>query len=215
MNPVHRRLDPRRASAERWIPAQGTAMPDPATSPAPTALWIEATDSRGQLAAWWLDGWWDGCLAAWGRAPLRLVLLPTPGAVLLRPVLERLAGIREAARKWQLVAQTRGDGLASMASVDRLLCSPYDEIQFLIGTGVFGGRERGYGGSSARRVLSVMKEIVELRGARGLKRPAVVWLWDVAQIAGDPGRLADARTVARQLQVDRFVVPEWVESLAQ
>lgn len=183
-------------------------MPDPAGTAAPSALWLEATDSHGRLASWWSPGWWSGYVASWGSATLRLVLLPTPGAVLLRPVIEELERIAVGAKKWRLVAQTRGDGLTSTAAVDRLLRSPYHDVEFLAGDEVVASQGRGSAAVHAQRVLAVMKQIVELREARRLKRPAVIWLWDAKPAVGGPDRLAAARALARQLQVDRLVVPE-------
>jgi len=207
LNPVLRRVDPRRFRDERWMPAQGTATPEPAVSRPPSALWLEATDSQGQLASWWSGDWWGRCLASWGRAAVTVVLLPTPGAILMPAVLEQLGRVCVAARKWRLIAQTRGDELASTAAVDRLLRTPYHEVEFLAGDDVLPGRGRGYVAWRAQRILAVMKQVVELRGARGLTRPLVAWRWDAGRAPAAPPSIAEAQALARQLQVDRFVVP--------
>ncbi len=203
--------DPRGGGDERWIPAHGVMITDPAASPAPRALWVEATDSKGELAAWWSDRWWNEALAAWGAASLRLVILPTPGAILLPAVIGRLTRIALAARGWVLAARTYGDGLASTAAIDRLLRSPYQEIEFVLGEETLMPRERGRAGTLPQRTLAVMKELVALREARGQKRPAVVWLWRCGPVTTSAERLAAAGGIARQIRVDRFVLPAWAD----
>ena len=204
-----RRSRPVRPGGERWIPACGTAIPDVTALPAPHTLWVEATDSRGEIAAWWEGPWWGRCTAAWGRAPVRMILLPTPGALLHRAVLARLNRIAVAARRWRLIARTCGESLAGIAAIDHLLRAPYHEVQFCLADGAWSGVGRGRSGLAAQRMLAAMKDLVDLREARGLSRPRVVWFWDAPPSLEDPERLAKARAVARQLRVDRFEVPPW------
>ncbi|MBN1488591.1 MAG: hypothetical protein JXA69_01635 [Phycisphaerae bacterium] len=197
-----------RPTSELSLGAAVGDLPDPAGTKAPRTLLVEATTPAGAIADWWHGDWWLRAATAWGKSRLRLVVLPTPGALLHADVLERLARLAIAARSWVLGGRSDGTGLASTAAIDELLRSAYHEMEFVLAADALSTRGRGHDGVLAQRGLAVMKDIIELRDARGLQRPKVVWLWQPTPTADDAEHRTAARELARQLRVDRFVLPE-------
>ncbi len=178
----------------------------------PDEVLLEATDVRGELAGWWAPEWWDAKLSAWRRPGLRLVLLPTRDALRHKAVLEQLARVRQSRPYWRIVGCTDGAGLASTSAVHELLIGPYDELRFLVPAeprafSTFAPEER----FASRISLHVAKDLVELREARGLTRPAIVW------VCGDDWRYRSEhdqmwlRQTARQIGVDVLSTEECIE----
>jgi len=167
--------------------------PEAPTADAPERVWLTATNSRGELAAWFTSAWWYERLRRWGRSAMTVGLAASPGALLHPRVVPVFLQLRERADRWRLAARTDGAPIRGMPSIDRLLRGPWDELAFVVAVG--GCRER---------LLRAMCDVVELRDRRGLDRPEVVWLCR-DDAADEAGRL-EAQRLARQVRADRFEV---------
>jgi len=176
----------------------------PEDSP-PCEIWVDL-DRLGPSGASWLASTYVGSLASsWADRPIAMVVSASDGARLDEAAWRGVEGIRRAARSWRLVLRTVGDGAASMAVIDRVLSGQFDEIQLTTG-GAPESALTDVGAAGLRgRVLSAIKQLVELRNARGQARPLVVWLHENAR--GVEPEVETARVagrIARQIGVDRF-----------
>ncbi len=171
--------------------------------PAPAECLLELTDAAGGLVPWCGPDFFDRLLGAWGKEELTVRLAATPGAILNETILERLADIRGRATGWQLVADSDGGGLTSMAALNRLLAGPYHQIDFHADY-LPGDEETDYQPHtpSKNRVFSAMRELILLRNARQQDKPTVLWIYRPA--SAETAHRLRAEALARQLQVDRF-----------
>jgi hypothetical protein len=95
-----------------------------------TDLFIEPTDSKGNLAPWLGDDWWRLAIERWGDGAVTLRIAPTPG-VLLHPILVyQLEMVRRVAPAWRIVGHGYADDVATDEAVARLAHSPYHEVRF-------------------------------------------------------------------------------------
>ena len=99
--------------------------------PAPAELALEATNAEGELAAWFHDGWWTEVIERWGDDPVTIHISPTASALLHMVVLHQLEMIRRVAPTWRIVGHAYRDDLSDEDAIDRLACSPYDEIRVI------------------------------------------------------------------------------------
>lgn len=175
----------------------------------PVECVMEATDTTGGLNAWCRPEFFRRMLDGWGDSMMTLRLAATPGAILHEHLLTELGRLKDKAPDWEIVVETDGNGLASMAALDALLKAPYHEIVFKVGT-LPGGGQPGEDHAWPKRVFDTMRELVALRKERGQGEPAVVWQFT----ADNPGpeELQRAETLARQMCVDRFVKTDKVQS---
>lgn len=162
---------------------------------------LSVTTEQGELASWCTEAWFNDRLSIWGHAKMDVVVAPTPGALLHEQLQDCLFLVRRVTRNWRLIGQTDGSGLASMSSIDRLLNSAYDELQWIL-TGRLeqdtDGRAR-----SLSRIMNAMRELIEIRDRRAQQRPTVIWQYDPSAINdADAERLIQ---MARQVRVDRLV----------
>ncbi len=172
------------------------------SGPPPGECLLELTDAGG-LVPWCRVDFFERLLAVWGGEVLTLRLAATPGALLNETVMECLAGVRNRANGWRLVADSDGTGLASMAALNRLLAGPYHQIDFHADY-LPGDEETEHQPPIPHKnyVFSAMRELILLRNARQQDKPIVSWIYRPPS-AEITHRLR-AEALARQLQVDRF-----------
>jgi len=177
---------------------------------APAECIMAATDSAGDLATWFTPEFLKIMVNQWGPKRMILRLEATPGAILHNEIVRQMAWSRAQTDSWEIIADTDGQGLSSTAALDRLLTSPYHQLNFRLG---YLPPEKGGGGRDLldkQRSFHVIQELVELRNARKLEEPKIIWTFETR--VKDKSQLARANTVARQLCVDRFVHQITVQS---
>ncbi len=101
------------------------------STPVPSEIAVEATDSAEQLADWFGDVWWSEVVRRWGESAVTVHIRPTPGALLQMVVLYQLEMICRVVPRWRLVGHAFRDDVATDDAIDQLVRSPYDEIRFL------------------------------------------------------------------------------------
>ncbi len=164
----------------------------------PVEIWLDVACGGAESPSWQLPDWLEAEVHRWADEEVLLGVTATNGCLPCDEAWQCLCDTRGTAAGWRLVLRTDGRGMASMAAIHRVLSGPFDEVHLVTG-------RNGRGGE---RVLIVMKQLVELRGARGQDAPSVVWLYETPATPEsgrpDPIALRDARSRARQIGVDRF-----------
>jgi len=193
------------------VGVDGRVWPSDPVGP-PDEVLVAATDERGALVRWWRPEWWSRRLAGWSRIGLTVVVLPTPGALLHEAVVGQLAEVRGARPYWRFVGCSDGAALASMEAIHKALTGPYDELRIFAPV-VRDGWSGAAGGAGLRNqtALHVLKQLVELRNARHLRRPKVAWICRLGGSLSDPDESLWVRQTARQLGVDRLCLEESAE----
>lgn len=172
-----------------------------ATPPVPGEIWVYLTDPRCRLhaapmpqpSAWDFGQWLGEAAGQW--ADRRVLLHIVSFDLALRPsgAVDELSRLAGALTNWRVVLITDGKDLASTAMIDKVLSSCIDEVQVCPdGAGEL---------SRQTRVLNAMKDLIDLRQARGQNLPRVIFRVCAA------GQTLDAlRQWSRQVGLDRLHV---------
>ncbi len=199
---VSRRRRPPSGQGVWIVAADGRLMaPEsvPAAPPAEIRVRVDAEPDRNPAGADW--DWLIELAGTWGNREILLRLSPTDGRAVPEDLWSVVTRAKAVAGRWRFILQTDGGGLTSMEMIDRLLSGPFDEVQFVFRSGRAGWRRPG------ERLLMLIKDLVELRTARGQAKPLIAWRYE-GKLTGreDERSLRDVRATVRQLGVDRFEV---------
>ncbi|MBN1341872.1 MAG: hypothetical protein JXQ73_04290 [Phycisphaerae bacterium] len=167
----------------------------------PCEIWFQSDHGHCLPKSWNPPGWLDPAVHQWSELPILMGFEAAKGALPSELAWQCFRGVAGAAPGWQLVLRTDGGGVVGMPSIDRVLSGPFGEVQFVCDRTSRGDARGG------ERVLLMMKQLIELRQARGQERPLVAWI--VKTDATGPGRdeiMRSVRSTARQLGLDRFEV---------
>jgi len=161
----------------------------------PAEIWYGVAAGDAESSSWQPPGWLEAEVRRWADGSVLLGVTATSGCLPCEAAWQWLSELRQTAAGWRLVLRTDGRGMSSMPAIHRVLSGPFDEVH-LVTEWDDGARER---------VLNVMKQLVELRSARGQDVPSVVWVYETPDSGQpDPTALRDAQRRARQIGVDRF-----------
>jgi len=115
------------------LSADGSGDLGPTDAPAPVELLIEATDSQGEIAAWFDDPWWTEVLRRWADQPLTIHLLPSQDALLDPVVSHHVVMAKRVAPHWRVVADAYTGDVVGDEAVEALAGAPFDEVRLIEG----------------------------------------------------------------------------------
>jgi len=177
---------------------------DPAKVPVPAEIWIrlsERSENRAgptvQSADWDFARWLEDAQASWSDRKMDLYFVSF-GQAFMKPVFfEQLRALADRNLRWQTRFLTDGRSLASIAVIDQMLRSSLEELHIYV---------TGLGGSTVdTRALSVMKDLVDLRQARGQNHPNIICRLCPNPTSG-PRLIAELSQWVKQAGIDRLEV---------
>jgi hypothetical protein len=165
---IDRRLVIRPSGEDHWVPP----LNNPEQAKPPAEIWVRLTEPTEQhhtgQANQKLE--WDFISrlsrTRWADQEIDLYFLSF-GAAFMRPELfEYLQAVADRELDWRTHLVTDGRDLTSTATIDALLRSSLDELQVYV---------TGLGESTiSYRVLEAVKDLVDLRSARGQNHPNII-----------------------------------------
>lgn len=178
----HRRQPPIKNTTLVITPT-GQPRSHPPGSAAPDHIWVYVTDvdptDRLQEA-----------VRTWADRSLALTVVSFDGGLIRSGVIEAVATTH-----WSVTLITDGADLTGTANIDAVLRAGIDEVHvYPAGLG-----ERAVN----RRVLDAVRELVDLRQARGQNRPCII-----CRVCADTPAAAELRIWSRQVPIDEWVVAE-------
>lgn len=186
-----------------WIVASNGLLLEPAVMPdvPPAEIRIRVDDGPDPDLDRTAGDWLIDLAGTWGNREILVRLMACDGHRVTEAHWSLVSRAAQTATRWRFVLQTDGTGLTSMEMIDRLLSGPFDEAHFVFQADQSRWRRPG------ERLLMLIKDLVELRTARGQSRPLIAWRFEGRLTAGkDEQTLRDVRSTVRQLGVDRFEV---------
>jgi len=105
----------------------------PTDAPVPVELLIEATDSKGETAAWFDDPWWTEVLRRWADQPLTIHLLPSQDALLDPVISHHVVMAKRVAPHWRVVADAYSGDVVGDQAAEALAGAPFDEVRLIDG----------------------------------------------------------------------------------
>ena len=165
---------------------------------APAEVWMYLStpqqDNRwaeGGTAGWSFKDWLTESLQKWANRNLALYVVSFHGALLHGNVLDELDLLSKSSCRWRIIVLTDGSDLTSMAMIDKVLRAGIHELQIYPAAPMETGVNR--------RTLNVIKDLTELRRARGQSLPTIV-----CRLAADSASMEEMTQWARQVNIDRL-----------
>lgn len=176
----------KRPSTGRQLTLKARQDPDlgPDSAPAPTDLYLEATEPSGEVAVWFDDAWWMGALARWGDDSVRIHLLPSRGALLNPVVIHHMSMLLRVAPNWRLIGYGYADDLAEDAVIERIACSPYHEVRMKDGREA--GKSKNGNGRRPVRIEDLFSAVRRAQRRLGATRPALTRVTSVSETSTEP-----------------------------
>ena len=180
---------------QQWHPPIEDLARRPA---APAEVWVYLTDPRrdepaagGEPGGWRFRDWLNDALQKWGVNDLTMHIVSFNGALLHGNILDELDPLSQTPCRWQVIVLTDGSDLTSMAMIDKVLRAGLHELQVYPAAV---GQE-----SVNHRVLSVVKDLTELRQARGQSLPKIV-----CRVCAGSASAEEMTQWVRQVNIDRL-----------
>ena len=104
---------------------------NPELSGQPVDLYLETTDSGGELADWFHDEWWTDLLSRWAQTSITIYIETTPNALLHPVVIYEAEMLYRLAPHWRLVGHVYRDDVGNDDDVATLASSAYHEVRFI------------------------------------------------------------------------------------
>ena len=159
---------------------------------------IDQPEPQDAQKRWDMAQWLTEALERWSDNHLTLNIVSHRGALLRNDRIGQLYPLAAKSHCWTVSVTTDGSDLISTAAIDQVLRSPIDQLHVRI---TRSGAER-----SSSRVLSAVKDLIDLRAARMQDRPEVVCRLTVA--AADQSTIGQLRQWARKIGAHRVVLAQ-------
>jgi len=198
---IRRRLVVRTDGREEWLPP----VCDPSRMPVPAEVWIRLSTPDPQARsgpsepAWDPGDWLRSAVDRWADRRLEVYFVSFDPAPLQAGFFDRVRLLSDRNLRWQTKLLTDGKNLTSTAVLDQVLRSKLDEVYVYVA---------GLGEPSANgRVLDAVKDLVDLRVARGQNLPKII----CRLCPGSPGSsrcVTEITQWVKQAGVDRLEITD-------
>lgn len=178
--------------------ALGDGKFDDLSAGPPSEIFIEPTESDGEVAFWFDDFWWLECLQRWGDKEMVIHFLASPQALLNPVVLHQLVMIKRVAPKWRSAGYGYTAEVYSDADIEALARSAYDEVRLLDGSRHSQVDAQPNNTPGGIRIEDLFARVRRIQQQQGTAKPILVRALEIPALMGDTIKLSKA-TVEPQL----------------